>query len=61
VGTGAAGRAVDWILSSQRPDGLWGLWEGTAEETAYALQTLLLTGDPEDHAVAVAVRGACDG
>ncbi|MFB9888896.1 prenyltransferase/squalene oxidase repeat-containing protein [Planobispora takensis] len=43
---GAVGRAVDWVLGGQRPDGSWGRWEGTAEETAYALQTLLLTGSP---------------
>ncbi|MFF5205944.1 prenyltransferase/squalene oxidase repeat-containing protein [Streptosporangium sp. NPDC000396] len=41
---GAVDRAVDWVLDTQRRDGSWGLWEGTAEETAYALQTLLLTG-----------------
>ncbi|GAA3235126.1 prenyltransferase/squalene oxidase repeat-containing protein [Nonomuraea helvata] len=39
------GAAVEWVLGSQRPDGSWGRWEGTAEETAYALQVLLLTGD----------------
>ncbi|WP_326821870.1 prenyltransferase/squalene oxidase repeat-containing protein [Streptosporangium sp. NBC_01756] len=41
---GAVRRAVRWVLDSQRADGSWGRWEGTAEETAYALQTLLLTG-----------------
>ncbi|MET8158639.1 prenyltransferase/squalene oxidase repeat-containing protein [Sphaerisporangium sp. NPDC005289] len=35
-------RAVRWVLSGQRADGAWGLWRGTAEETAYAMQTLLL-------------------
>ncbi|WP_086578287.1 prenyltransferase/squalene oxidase repeat-containing protein [Streptosporangium minutum] len=40
----AVGRAVDWVLGTQRRDGSWGRWEGTAEETAYALQTLLLAG-----------------
>ncbi|WP_344271363.1 prenyltransferase/squalene oxidase repeat-containing protein [Actinomadura napierensis] len=33
-----------WILTTQRPDGSWGHWEGTAEETSYAVQLLLLTG-----------------
>ncbi|WP_243718767.1 prenyltransferase/squalene oxidase repeat-containing protein [Actinomadura sp. KC06] len=40
-----------WVLETQRPDGSWGLWGGTAEETAYALQILLPTpsdtGAPE--------------
>lgn len=36
--------AVDWVLAGQRPDGSWGRWEGTTEETAYAMMTLLLTG-----------------
>ena len=43
-GTAAAGalrRAVDWVLDTQRPDGSWGRWSGTAEETAYAVQILL--------------------
>ncbi|MDH2424673.1 prenyltransferase/squalene oxidase repeat-containing protein [Sphaerisporangium sp. TRM90804] len=52
-------RSVRWLLSTQRADGSWGLWRGTAEETAYAMHVLLLTGagreDPE-HARA-AVRG----
>ncbi|MGP4024551.1 prenyltransferase/squalene oxidase repeat-containing protein [Actinomadura sp. 3N407] len=34
-------RAREWTLATQRPDGSWGRWEGTAEETAYALQILL--------------------
>ncbi len=41
---GAVGGAVDWVLGTQRRDGSWGRWGGTAEETAYALQTLLLAG-----------------
>ncbi|TDD65723.1 hypothetical protein E1293_39980 [Actinomadura darangshiensis] len=32
-----------WVLGTQRPDGAWGRWEGTAEETAYAVQLLTLT------------------
>ncbi|GII60134.1 hypothetical protein Skr01_02190 [Sphaerisporangium krabiense] len=38
----AVRRAIRWTLSTQRADGSWGLWSGTAEETAYAMQTLLL-------------------
>jgi hypothetical protein len=33
-------KAVRWILSTQRPDGSWGRWAGTCEETAYAVQVL---------------------
>jgi halimadienyl-diphosphate synthase len=46
-------RAVRWVLATQRTDGSWGRWSGTAEETAYALRTLLLFGATE-HAI---VRG----
>ncbi|MER6826111.1 prenyltransferase/squalene oxidase repeat-containing protein [Streptosporangium sp. NPDC000563] len=45
---GAVGGAVDWVLATQRGDGSWGRWEGTAEETAYALQILLLTDAARD-------------
>ncbi|MEU6709708.1 prenyltransferase/squalene oxidase repeat-containing protein [Streptomyces wuyuanensis] len=38
-------RALAWLLDTQRPDGSWGRWQGTAEESAYAVQTLLLAGD----------------
>ncbi|WP_219463588.1 prenyltransferase/squalene oxidase repeat-containing protein [Nonomuraea rhizosphaerae] len=40
---GAVRAAVEWVLATQRPDGSWGRWSGTAEETAYAMQVLLLT------------------
>nr|WP_319993788.1 prenyltransferase/squalene oxidase repeat-containing protein [Micromonospora sp. DR5-3] len=40
----ALSRAVDWVLATQRPDGSWGRWEGTAEETAYAVQLLVAVG-----------------
>lgn len=45
---GAVGDAVNWVLGTQREDRSWGRWEGTAEETAYALQTLLLAGAARD-------------
>src|SRR5690606_22269372 len=33
--------AADWVLATQRDDGSWGVWDGTAEETAYAVNILL--------------------
>ncbi|MCO5998308.1 prenyltransferase/squalene oxidase repeat-containing protein [Actinoallomurus rhizosphaericola] len=39
----AVDRAVRWVVGTQRADGSWGHWTGTAEETAYAVQILLLT------------------
>lgn len=44
-GTAASGlgKAVEWVLETQRHDGSWGRWGGTYEETAYAVQTLLRT------------------
>ncbi|GHF67313.1 hypothetical protein FHX82_003724 [Amycolatopsis bartoniae] len=34
-------RAVRWVLETQHRNGSWGFWDGTAEETAYAVQILL--------------------
>jgi hypothetical protein len=39
---GAVRSAADWVLSTQGTDGSWGIWGGTAEETAYAVKVLLL-------------------
>jgi hypothetical protein len=56
--------SVRWVLDNQRPDGAWGRWNATAEETAYAIQILLLSGvttAPMEHAAARAhayLRGA---
>ncbi|WFE29126.1 prenyltransferase/squalene oxidase repeat-containing protein [Solwaraspora sp. WMMD791] len=51
-------RAVDWVLRTQRTDGSWGRWSGTAEETGYALQVLLATTDPPSARMAqAAARG----
>ncbi len=61
----AVRRAVRWILDTQREDGSWGRWGGTAEETAYAMQLLLLVGGDEPVAEAAArgyryLRGTAD-
>lgn len=37
--------AVSWILENQKPNGMWGFNNGTKEETAYALWTLLYYDD----------------
>lgn len=56
----AVTRAVRWVVATQRPNGSWGAWGDTAEETAYALQILLL-GRPElDHATERAVARGYD-
>jgi halimadienyl-diphosphate synthase len=61
--TRAIERAQRWVLETQRPDGAWGRWDGTAEETAYALQTLLLPVSPaaggvREASVRAVARGA---
>ncbi len=43
---GPVARAAEWVASTQRADGSWGRWEGTAEETAYAVQILVAAGRP---------------
>ncbi|WUI59039.1 prenyltransferase (plasmid) [Micromonospora zamorensis] len=37
-------RAARWVAATQRPDGSWGRWNGTVEETAYAMQVLAIAG-----------------
>ncbi|WP_052423498.1 prenyltransferase/squalene oxidase repeat-containing protein [Nonomuraea candida] len=50
--------AAEWVLASQRADGSWGRWEGTAEETAYAMQILFLTeGRADPRRAEAAKRG----
>lgn len=54
----AVAKAREWVIATQRPNGSWGRWEGTAEETAYALQILLLTAGGADSAAPhAAARG----
>lgn len=55
--TAAVRRAANWVLDTQRPDGSWGRWTGTVEETAYAMQTLLLTTAPDVRRDRAAARG----
>lgn len=52
----AVARAAWWVRATQRPDGSWGVWRGTAEETAYALQTLLAA--PHQTSQDLLARGA---
>ncbi|MGK5448784.1 prenyltransferase [Streptomyces radiopugnans] len=52
--------SVAWLLERQREEGSWGRWDGTAEETAYAVRTLLeLTVDARSEGVAEAVQRGC--
>ncbi|MFF4193156.1 prenyltransferase/squalene oxidase repeat-containing protein [Nonomuraea sp. NPDC001831] len=54
----AVAAAVRRVLDTQRPDGSWGRWTGTREETSYAMQTLLLTpGRAEPRRRAAVERG----
>ncbi|MEU6075338.1 prenyltransferase/squalene oxidase repeat-containing protein [Micromonospora sp. NPDC047074] len=55
---GVLDRAAGWVRDTQRDDGSWGLWTGTPEETAYALQVLLGTGRPPRPGLAGVVRRA---
>lgn len=36
--------AVNWLLNTQLPDGSWGVFGGSCEETAYAVQALVGVG-----------------
>jgi hypothetical protein len=44
-------RAVQWVLEQQHENGAWGFGEGTAEETAYAVEALV-AGQIADAALA---------
>ncbi|MFG1706688.1 prenyltransferase/squalene oxidase repeat-containing protein [Nonomuraea sp. M3C6] len=55
---GAVLAAREWVLATQRDDGSWGRWTGMPEETAYAVQALLLSGpEPDERCVRAAVHG----
>lgn len=49
--------AVRWVLATQRADGSWGRWQGTEEETAYALHVLTLTRIPGEQVRTAIARG----
>lgn len=49
--------AVTWLYDTQGADGSWGWWGGTAEETAYALQTLSLAAPESEQRAAACARG----
>ena len=37
--------AVGWVMAAQQENGAWGFGDGTQEETAWAMHTLLVAGD----------------
>ncbi len=49
-------RAVAWLRATQRSDGSWGRWQGTPEETAYAVQALVVAAP---HEAAEQIRRGC--
>ncbi|MET7426791.1 prenyltransferase [Dactylosporangium sp. NPDC005555] len=51
----AVRRAVAWTMATQHPDGSWGRWGGTVEETAYGVRILTSAGDSAGLDVAAAV------
>ena len=57
----AVRKAVAWVLDTQRADGSWGRWQGTAEETAYAMRTLLHAGKHQHPVGDAVIRAAARG
>lgn len=51
--------AISWLMSTQRADGSWGVGGGTAEETAYAVNSLL-TAAPDSLVVRQSVAMGMD-
>ncbi|WP_040813080.1 prenyltransferase/squalene oxidase repeat-containing protein [Nocardia concava] len=55
----AVSSAITWLLANQRPDGSWGVWHPTAEETACAVHALIVCTSPaRELPVAAALRRA---
>ncbi|MEC3953157.1 hypothetical protein VMT65_08975 [Nocardia sp. CDC153] len=55
----AVSRAVAWLLATQRPNGSWGVWHSTTEETACAVHALGSCTSPMiERFVATALRRA---
>lgn len=52
----AMARTVRWLLDTQRSDASWGIWEGTLEETAYAVQLLTRLSNATDRRSQIALR-----
>ncbi|KAA3663581.1 MAG: cyclase [Chloroflexi bacterium] len=49
-------KAIDWIYNTQRPDGSWGYYVSTAEETAYCLQALSIWQAAGHYVPSIAIR-----
>ncbi|WP_235022791.1 prenyltransferase/squalene oxidase repeat-containing protein [Amycolatopsis alkalitolerans] len=58
--TAAERKAVRWVLETQHANGAWGFWDGTTEETAFAVQILLRAkGIRPDAAIEQAAARGC--
>ncbi|MFD6356231.1 hypothetical protein [Nocardia tengchongensis] len=55
----AVSRSIAWLLAVQRPDGSWGIWHPTTEETACVVHALCTCVNPRaERVVAAALRRA---
>ncbi|MFD2416732.1 prenyltransferase/squalene oxidase repeat-containing protein [Amycolatopsis pigmentata] len=58
--TPAVRKAMHWVVGTQRRNGSWGRWEGTSEETSYAVRILLqANGNRPDPTVEQAAARGC--